>query len=131
MKLIFFEFTVRGDDRGSLIAVESERDIPFAIRRVYYIFGTKEHTGRGMHAHRKLEQVLVCTSGACTIILDDGIERESVILDSPARGLYIGPMVWREMRDFSSDCVLMVLASEHYDADDYIRDYAEFKNARI
>ena len=109
------------------MSVESRRTIPFEINRVYYIFGTNKGISRGFHAHKNLKQLAVCVSGKCRFELDNGFERESVWLDSPSSGLVIGDMIWREMHDFSADCVLMVLASEYYDEHDYIRSYAEFK----
>ena len=120
------EFPPLGDDRGSLVALEAARTIPFDIKRVYYIFGTKESVARGFHAHRKLKQVAVCVTGKCRMLLDNGRTRESFWLDSPTKGVVIDDLTWREMHDFSSDCVLLVLASEYYDEKDYIRDYAEF-----
>lgn len=119
-------FTIKGDSRGSLIALEGNKDIPFEIKRVYYIFDTKEGVVRGHHAHKTLEQVLICLSGSCTIVLDDGIERTEVLLDKPNIGLYVGPNMWREMKDFTPDAVLLVLASDWYDEADYIRNYSEF-----
>lgn len=119
-------FSPIGDSRGWLVSLESDRGIPFAIRRVYYIFGTRTEVRRGMHAHHQLEQVAVCVSGSCKFLIDDGSDRQLVSLDSPSRGLYLAGVIWREMFDFSPDCVLMVLASEHYDESDYIRDYDEF-----
>lgn len=115
-----------GDDRGSLIALEAEKTVPFEIKRVYYIFGTQQGVARGFHAHHNLKQVAVCVTGKCRMILDNGLAREEAWLDSPTKGLLIGDLVWREMCDFSDDCVLLVLASEHYDESDYIRDYDEF-----
>ena len=125
IKLI--ELPYLGDSRGELVSVESRRTIPFEINRVYYIFGTNKGISRGFHAHKNLKQLAVCVSGKCRFELDNGFERESVWLDSPSSGLVIGDMIWREMHDFSADCVLMVLASEYYDEHDYIRSYAEFK----
>lgn len=119
-------FSLIGDDRGSLVALEGEKTVPFPIKRVYYLFGTKPGIARGFHAHHKLQQVAVCVTGRCRMVLDDGRQREEVWLDSPTQGLLIGDMVWREMHDFSPDCVLLVLASEHYDESDYIRNYEEF-----
>jgi dTDP-4-dehydrorhamnose 3,5-epimerase len=117
---------VRGDERGSLIAVEAATGVPFDIARVYYIFGTKSGVERGFHAHRQLTQWAICVSGACTLTLDDGSGRTDVRLDAPERAVEIGPMVWREMRDFTPDAVLVVLASAPYDESDYIRDYEQF-----
>lgn len=115
-----------GDDRGSLISIEANRNIPFKIERVYYIFQTKHGVSRGFHAHRDLQQLVVCVAGSCRMSLNDGKSVESVQLDSPFKGLLISNNMWREIHDFSQDCVLLVLASHHYDENDYIRDYDEF-----
>lgn len=115
-----------GDDSGWLISLQTHEQVPFDIRRVYYIFGTQQGICRGMHAHRDLEQVVVCVSGRCTFRVDDGFQREVYCLDSPQRGIYLGNNVWREMSHFSPNCVLIVLASRHYDPTDYIKDYNEF-----
>jgi len=124
IKLI--NFSGLGDDRGSLISLEARKNIPFDIKRVYYIFGTKPGVARGFHAHKALQQVAICVSGKCKMLLDNGKEKAEVWLDSPAKGILIENMIWREMHDFSEDCVLMVLASEYYDEADYIRDYDNF-----
>ena len=115
-----------GDDRGGLVAIEGNKNIPFDIKRVYYIFDTQQEVARGFHAHKQLQQLAVCVAGKCKMILDDGINKEEVWLDSPDKGVLIENMVWHEMHDFSEDCVLMVLASAHYDESDYIRDYDGF-----
>ncbi len=120
------DFTIMGDDRGSLIALEEHHNAPFEIKRVYYIFDTKAGVRRGFHAHKDLKQIAVCVKGSCMFHLDDGETQEELLLDTPDRGLLIEGLVWREMYDFSPDCVLMVMASEHYDETDYIRDYDEF-----
>lgn len=117
--------TIR-DNRGSLVALEGSKNIPFDIKRVYYIFNAQPNTARGFHAHRQLQQVAICVSGKCRMVLDNGTKREEVWLDSPSKGLIIGNLIWREMHDFSSDCVLLIFASEYYDETDYIRDYTEF-----
>ena len=122
----WIEFPPLGDDRGSLVALEGNKTVPFDIKRVYYIFGTEPGVVRGFHAHKALKQVAVCVTGNCRILLDNGLEKVDVWLDSPVRGIVIEEMVWREMHDFSPDCVLLVLASEHYDEGDYIRDYEDF-----
>jgi dTDP-4-dehydrorhamnose 3,5-epimerase-like enzyme len=126
MKINFIPLQKHGDDRGSLVALEEENNIPFSIKRVYYIFDTKEGVRRGFHAHKKLKQVAIAVKGSCRFLLDDGTERIEVVLDNPAQGLLIESCIWREMYDFSSDCVLMVLADSHYDENDYIRDYDAF-----
>jgi dTDP-4-dehydrorhamnose 3,5-epimerase-like enzyme len=125
------EFPSLGDERGSLVALETNQQVPFDIKRVYYIFGTQQEVARGFHAHKALEQVAICVSGSCRFILDDGKNRESVILDNPNVGIYIDHLKWREMHDFSDDCVLLVLASELYDEADYIRDYLDFKKLTV
>lgn len=114
------------DSRGSLVSLEGNKNIPFEIKRVYYIYDAKTDMERGKHAHRELEQLIVCLNGSCVFVLDDGKVRESVELDSPNLGLYIGKNTWREIRDFSKDCILMVLANKYYDENEYIRDYNEF-----
>lgn len=115
-----------GDSRGQLIAIEEYDEIPFMIKRVYYIYDTNSDVTRGCHAHRTLKQLLVCVSGNCKIRLDDGKESQIVLLDKPNEGILICDTIWREMFDFSKDAVLLVLASEIYDEKDYIRDYQEF-----
>ena len=119
-------FQRHGDERGMLVALEENKEVPFAIRRVYYMYDTAEYVRRGYHAHKALQQILICIHGSCTIHLDDGKECAEVRLDNPCEGLYIANNVWREMYDFSEDAVLMVLASELYDESDYIRNYQEF-----
>ncbi len=126
MNLTMINFTAHGDSRGQLVAIEQLRDIPFEIKRIYYIYDTLPDVRRGFHAHKKLKQVLVCTSGKCKILLDDGREKKTVMLDKPTEGLLVTGCIWREMYDFSPGAVLMVLASEYYDEADYIRDYDTF-----
>ena len=120
------DFQTLGDERGSLIALEENYNAPFDIKRVYYIFDTKDGVIRGYHAHINLKQIAIAVKGSCTFVIDNGKMREEIILDNPNRGLLIEGLIWREMKDFSSDCVLVVLASEHYDENDYIRDYQKF-----
>ena len=126
--LKWVDFPSLGDDRGSLVALEGNETIPFDIKRVYYLFGTRKDVTRGLHAHLALKQVLLCVAGSCKVLLDDGFVKESVFLDSPSKGLLVESLVWREMSEFSDDCVLLVVASEHYDEADYIRNYQDFKN---
>ena len=115
-----------GDDRGSLISLEEGYNAPFDIKRVYYIFDTKVGVERGFHAHINLKQIAIVVKGSCTFVLDNGKKREEIRLDNPNQGLYIEGLIWREMKNFSPDCVLLVIASEHYDESDYIRDYDKF-----
>lgn len=126
MQALKYVFQPHGDERGQLVALEEYKDIPFAIRRVYYIYDTLEGVIRGGHAHKSLEQILVCIHGSCKIKLDNGFECKVVPLEKPYEGLYISNDMWREMYDFSSDAVLLVFASELYDENDYIRNYDEF-----
>lgn len=126
MEIKKYHFEPHGDERGQLVALEEKNDIPFKIKRVYYIYDTKEGVRRGFHAHKCLEQILICVSGSCKIHLDNGTETAEVELNNPNEGLYISNTVWREMYDFSPDAVLLVLASELYDEKDYIRNYDDF-----
>ncbi|MET7641397.1 FdtA/QdtA family cupin domain-containing protein [Streptomyces sp. NPDC005438] len=116
------------DERGSLSIVESEWTAGFPIRRVYYLHDLRDGTARGAHAHRSLEQLFLPAHGSFTVSVDDGFQKRSYHLDDPGTGLYVGPMVWRDLTDFSADGVCLVLASEHYDEADYYREYTEFLN---
>lgn len=126
MEIKTIEFVKHGDERGMLVSIEAMKDIPFEVKRVYYIFDTATAVRRGFHAHKNLKQVLICVNGSCKILLDNGSEREEVLLSNPDIGLIIESNIWREMFDFSKDAVLLVLASEYYDESDYIRNYSDF-----
>jgi len=126
LQVIKYVFQPHGDNRGQLVALEELKDIPFQIKRVYYMYDTAKGVHRGFHAHKSLEQILICIHGTCKILLDNGVEKKIVPLEKPYEGLYIANDMWREMYDFSPDAVLMVLASQVYDENDYIRDYNEF-----
>lgn len=126
MQVIKYAFQQHGDERGMLVALEELKDIPFAIKRVYYMYDTKADVHRGFHAHLSLEQILICIHGTCKILLDNGKEKKIVSLEKPYEGLYIANDMWREMYDFSEDAVLLVLASDFYNEADYIRDYDAF-----
>ena len=117
MQVVKYVFQPHGDDRGQLVALEEFIDIPFEIKRVYYMYETGEGVRRGFHAHKSLEQILICIHGTCKILLDNGFEKKIVPLEKPYEGLYISNDMWREM---------LVLASDLYDESDYIRDYDEF-----
>ena len=112
MQILKYVFQQHGDERGQLVALEEMKDIPFGIKRVYYMYETGEGVRRGYHAHKTLKQILVCVHGSCKILLDNGYEKKIVSLEKPY--------------DFSVDAVLMVLASEHFNENDYIRNYDEF-----
>ena len=122
-----YKFQMHGDDRGMLVALEKNKEVPFDIKRVYYIYDTLSDVRRGFHSHKNLKQILICVHGSCKIHLDNGFETAEVVLDKPHEGLFIEHNIWREMYDFSKDAVLLVLASELYDESDYIRDYQKFK----
>ncbi len=126
MNYKLMEMSVFGDERGKLVSLESNKNIPFDIKRVYYIFDTLPDQDRGQHAHKNLEQVIVAMDGACQFVLDDGKNRETVWLNRPDVGLYIGKNMWREMKHFSYGCKLMVIASDHYNPEEYIRNYSDF-----
>ena len=122
------QFKVLGDERGQLVALEENKEIPFDIKRVFYIYGTQPNVPRGNHSHYKTKQFLIAVSGSCRVTLDNGITKETFNLDKPNFGLLQDQLIWGSMHDFSEDCVLVVLASEHYDESDYIRDYDAFLN---
>ena len=126
MQIVKYQFQQHGDDRGQLVALEEFNDIPFEIKRVYYMYDTREGVRRGYHAHKSLEQILICIHGSCKILLDNVKEKKKVFLEKPYEGLYVPNNMWREMYDFSPDAVLMCLASEIYNEDDYIRNYDDF-----
>lgn len=120
------EHKILGDERGQLIAIESGIHIPFEIKRVFYIYGTQPNVPRGQHSHYKTKQYLIALKGSCKVTLDNGQSKCSHELNQPNIGLFQDAMVWGTMHDFSADCILLVLASEHYDETDYIREYSDF-----
>jgi len=120
------DFKTLGDERGSLIALEENYNTPFSIKRVYYIFDTISDVRRGYHAHINLQQLAICVKGSCTFSIDNGQTKKDILLESPNQGLLLKGLIWREMHSFSPDCVLLVLANDHYNEDDYIRNYNDF-----
>lgn len=121
------EFPQKGDERGHLVIVEGMKDIPFDIKRIFYIYGSDADVIRGQHANRKTEFVLINVAGQSKVKVKDGKGNEAVFaLNRPHTGIYLPTMVWKDMYEFSADSVLLVLASEHYDPDEYIRDYDSF-----
>ncbi|WP_269135150.1 sugar 3,4-ketoisomerase [Pseudomonas sp. PGPR81] len=120
------DFKVMGDERGTLVALQGCDNVPFSIRRAYYLTNTQPGVSRGFHAHRQLQQMAVCVSGRCRMVMDDGVQRTEFWLERFDQGILIPPMIWHEMHDFSEDCVLLVLADAYYDEADYIRDYSQF-----
>ncbi len=122
-KCLILEFKDLGDERGKLVVIEGEKSIPFAIQRVFYIYGSDATVVRGQHANRESEFVLINVAGSSKVRITDGKEEFVVELNRPMTGIYIPKMVWKDMYDFSEDSVLLVLASTHYDGNEYIRDY--------
>jgi len=122
------EFADFGDDRGNLVVIEGNGiDIPFDIKRVFYIYGSDAEVIRGQHANRRTEFIMVNVSGTSKVRVDNGYESTIVELNRPRMGLYLSSMVWKDMYEFSPDSVLLVMASEHYDGAEYIRNYDDFK----
>lgn len=136
-KCRMIEFPQKGDDRGHLVIVEGNQDIPFDIKRVFYIYGSDKDVIRGKHANYNTEFVLINVAGTSKVKVDDGTEQKIFSLDRPHTGIFLPRMVWKDMYDFSEDSVLLVLASEHYDEKEYIRSYPEYleimkqKNATV
>ncbi len=123
-----FEFPQRGDDRGHLVIVEGAKDIPFDIKRIFYIYGSDGNVVRGQHANRKSEFVLINVSGKSKVKVRDGRGNEAVYsLTKPHTGIYIPKMIWKDMYDFSPDSVLLCLSNEHYDPKEYIRNYDDYE----
>lgn len=121
------EFKQHGDERGHLVVVEGQKDIPFDIKRIFYIYGSDPDVVRGQHANKRSEFVLINVAGKSKVRVDDGKGNEAVFsLNRPHTGIYLPKMVWKDMYDFSEDSVLLCLASEHYNAEEYIRDFDEF-----
>lgn len=120
------EFGDLGDERGNLVVVEGEQDIPFEIKRVFYIYGSDSEVVRGQHANRNSEFVLINVSGTSKVRVDNGFEEEIIELNRPRMGLYLPTMLWKDMYDFSEDSVLLVITNTHYDGTEYIRDYGEY-----
>lgn len=123
-KELFFDEL--GDERGHLVVAECQKDIPFDIRRIFYIYETQEDVVRGQHANRNSEFVLINIKGTSKVLIDDGVEKNIVILDRPHKGVYLNRMIWKDMYDFSDDSILLVLSSHTYDGKEYIRDYNDF-----
>ena len=116
------------DPRGNLTPIEGGEDVPFEIKRIYYLYDVPGGESRGAHAHKQLYQLIIAATGSFSVTLDDGCEKMKFMLNRSYYGLYVVPGIWRDLDDFSSGAVLLCLASEHYEADDYIRDYSEFLN---
>ena len=125
-KFKVIDFQELGDPRGHLVVAESNKEVPFLIQRIFYIYGTKDGVVRGQHANRESEFMLINLQGSVNIVIDDGRQKDTVILNKAHKGVYLDKMVWMDMCEFSSDSILLVLSSMSYDASEYIRDYDEF-----
>lgn len=124
---IFILQVVKDYPDGNLYIAEAQKDTPFEIKRVYWINNfTRPDAQRGKHAHRNLQQAIFCTQGCFTLLLSDGVKKISIVMDTPNKGVYLGPLLWHDMTHFSKNCQILVLASDHYNEADYIRDYNEF-----
>lgn len=123
-------FAQLGDERGEMIVAECGKEIPFNIKRIFYMYNTKGDIIRGKHANRNSEFVFINIKGSCRILVDNGFDKEEVVLDEPNKGIYIDRMIWKDMYDFSEDAILLVLSNEVYDSNEYIRDYEEYLKER-
>lgn len=130
-KYKILEFSQLGDERGHLVVIEGNKDIPFEIKRLFYIYGTKEDVIRGNHANKKSKFILINLSGSCKVKVDDGKNIEEIVLNKAHQGIYLQEMVWKDMYDFSKDSILLVLSNEHYDKEEYVTDYTKFKKLFI
>jgi len=117
---------IHGDHRGQLVVIEGSEGVPFDIKRVFYIYGTQKGVSRGNHSHYKTQQYLIAVNGSCKVTLDNGKSKQTFNLDEPNKGLFQDALIWGTMHDFSDDCVLLVLADDHYKSEDYINNYDEF-----
>ncbi len=125
---LFKQFSAEAivDEKGSLIIMEAHNNIPIEIKRVYFMIPNDQQTPRGFHAHKKLRQYALCISGNCSLLFDNGFNKERYFLENRRTAIEIKPLVWHEIHDFSSDCILVVFADDVYRESDYIRDYDEF-----
>lgn len=120
------DFEIHPDERGKLTSLSSSKEIPFEIKRLYYTWDMPKEAIRGGHAHRNLDEVVICLHGFCDFVLDDGKETLTIHLDQPNKGIYIPAHLWRDFRNFSSDCVVILIASDYFHPEDHIKDYNEF-----
>jgi dTDP-4-dehydrorhamnose 3,5-epimerase-like enzyme len=131
MDIKLIQLQKHGDERGRLVALEEEKNIPFPIKRVYYMFETTAGVRRGFHAHKKLQQFLIALSGSFDVILNDGKEVKTITLNKPFEGLLITNEIWRELKNFSSGAVCLVIASDVFSEDDYIREFQDFLESKV
>lgn len=121
-----FDFEIHADDRGNLTSLSNNKEIPFEIKRIYYTWNMPNSAIRGGHAHRELDEVMVCLHGSCDFVLDNSKEKITITLDKPNKGLYVPAHVWRDFRNFSPDCVVILIASDYFHPEDHVKDYTEF-----
>ena len=121
-----FDFEIHADDRGNLTSLSNNKEIPFEIKRIYYTWNMPNSAIRGGHAHRELDEVMVCLHGSCDFVLDNGKEKITITLDKPNKGLYVPAHIWRDFRNFSPDCVVILIASDYFHPEDHVKDYPEF-----
>ena len=126
-KFKILEFSEYGDKNGYLVVIENNKDIPFEIKRLFYIYGTQNKVVRGKHANKYSEFILINVAGKCEVLVDDGINKENIVLDKPNKALYLDKMVWKDMHSFSEDSVLLVMSNEYYNKEEYIDNYEVFK----
>jgi dTDP-4-dehydrorhamnose 3,5-epimerase-like enzyme len=126
----FFNTRTMVEPDGNLVPIESNHDVPFNIKRVFYVYGVKDQNDRGKHAHYKTKQVLICVNGKVEVLVHDGIKKQKYLLESPQQALYIPEMIWDEQVYLTSDAVLLVLSNMKYEPLDYIHDFDEFKNIK-
>jgi dTDP-4-dehydrorhamnose 3,5-epimerase-like enzyme len=129
-RAMLIKFKTNGDERGSLVAIEGEKQLPYKIARIFYMFGMNTGVVRGNHANKKSTISFIAVNGSCTIIIDDGNQKQSFVLDNPNAALLCLPMTWKEIHNFSPDCILMGICDTYYDAEDYIPDYNTFLSLR-
>ena len=126
----FFNLKTIVEPDGNLVPVESNIDIPFSIKRVFYVYGVRDQNNRGEHSHHKTEQIIICINGKLEVLCDDGVYKKKYLLESPQQALYIPPMIWDEQSYLSDNTVMLVLCNTNYDINDYIENYDEFKKLR-
>lgn len=126
LQLKYFTVPFKGEEGAPLAVYEANKDLPFEIKRVYFIYGTNTNVKRGKHAHKKLKQAIVCVKGSCKITFDDGINKKTIFLNDPHKAVYLEPQYWHELHDLSADAVLVVMCDDYYNEDDYLRSYDDF-----
>ena len=122
----FFNLKTIVEEDGNLVPIESNIDVPFSIKRVFYVYGAKDQKNRGEHSHRKTEQIIICLNGKLEVLCDDGVNKKKYLLESPQQALYIPSMIWDEQNYLTNDTVMLVLCNNHYNINDYVDSYDDF-----